>query len=262
MPAFVLIFVALIAAGACTKKSPDDSKVLVTVNGDAITEKQYEYYLRLRSQQPMPLPGDEKERRQMILDEMVHLLLLAQSAVDQKADQEPDVYLQLKHSRENLLARAMLRKHFRENPIPEGAIEKRLVKDEYRTRHILVKSEQEAADIITEIGKGGNFAQLAKSRSIDTKSGKQGGDLGWISQEDPILPQFFEAVAGMKKSEISQKPVKTYFGWHVIRVDDVRPHKMRSPEKLAGEIQMQIQQERVEALAKSLRDKAKIKFSE
>lgn len=257
----LLLLTTLLALGACSPKSPDQSKVLATVNGQPITAADYDDYLHARMQQPMPLPGDEKERQQLILDEMANRVLLVQAAIDQKADQELDVYLRLKRQRENLLAQALLRKYFRDNPVPDEEVQKRIVKNEFRTRHILVKTEQEAADLIAEIKKGGNFAQLAKAKSLDVKSGKQGGDLGWISQEDPIVPQFFEAVAGMKKGDISEKPVKTNFGWHVIKVEDVRPHKTHSADELAGQIRMQIQQERVEALLKSLKEKAKIKIN-
>jgi peptidyl-prolyl cis-trans isomerase C len=258
-----LLLAALLAVGACGKKSPDDSKVLATVNGEAITEKDYDDYLRARQQQqPMPLPGNEGERRKLILDEMVSRVLLAQGAIELKADQELDVFLRLKRQRENVLAQAMLRKYFRDSPITDDEIQKRLIRDEFRTRHILVKSEHEAQDVIAELQRGANFAQLAKAKSVDVRSGKQGGDLGWISQEDAIVPQFFNAVAGMKKGETSQAPVRTNFGWHVIRIDDVRPHKPRSAEQLAGEVRMQIQQERVDALVKSLREKAKVKISE
>lgn len=257
----LLLITALLALGACSPKSPDQSKVLATVNGQPITSADYDDYLHARMQQPMPLPGDEKERQALILDEMANRMLLVQAAVDQKADQELDVYLRLKRQRENLLAQAELRKYFRDNPVPDDEVQKRIIKDEFRARHILVKTEQEASDLIAELKKGGNFAQLAKAKSLDVKSGKQGGDLGWISQEDPIVPQFFEAVSNMKKGDLSDKPLKTNFGYHVIKLDDVRPHKTRSAEQLAGEIRMQIQQERVDALLKSLKEKAKIKIN-
>jgi peptidyl-prolyl cis-trans isomerase C len=259
---FLLVLAALLALGACGPKNPDKSKVLATVNGEAITESDYNDYLQARMQQPMPLPGDEKERKQLIIDEMANRVLLVQAALEQKVDQEPDVYLQLKRQRENLLARAVLRKYFRDNPVSDDETQKRVVKDEYRARHILVKAEQEANDLLAELKQGANFAQLAKTKSLDVKSGKQGGDLGWISQEDPIVPQFFAAVAVMKKGELSDKPVKTNFGWHIIKVEDVRPHKPRSAEQLNAEIRMQIQQERVDALLKTLKDKAKIKINE
>ena len=260
-PSTALLLAALLALGACGQKSPDQSKVLATVNGQPITSADYDDYLHARMQQPMPLPGDEKERQKLILDEMANRMLLVQAATEQKVDQELDVYLQLRRQRENLLARALLRKYFRDNPVPDDEIQKRIVKDEFRVRHILVKTEQEANDLIAELKKGGKFAELAKAKSLDVKSGKQGGELGWISQEDPIVPQFFEAVTAMKKGELSDKPVKTNFGYHVIQVEDVRPHKTRSAEQLAGEIRMQIQQERVDALLKSLKDKAKIQIN-
>jgi len=262
MPYIMLLLTALLVVGACGQKNPDNSKVIATVNGEGITEKDFEDYLRARQQQPMPLPGDEKERRQLILEEMINRVLLAQGALEHKVDQELDVYLQMKRQRENVLARAMLRKYFRDNPMPEADLQKRIIKDEFHTRHILVRNEADATAIIAELQKGGNFAAIAKAKSIDVKSGKKGGDLGWISQEDGIIPQFFSVVAGMKKGQTSEKPVKTNFGWHVIRVDDVRPHKMHSEEKLIAEVRMQMQQEQVDALVKSLKEKAKIKINE
>ncbi|HWR86938.1 MAG TPA: peptidylprolyl isomerase [Acidiferrobacterales bacterium] len=263
----ILLLSAGLVLGACSKKSPDDSKVLASVNGETITEKDYEDYLRARQAQQPPIPDKEKEKK-VVLDEMVNRVLLVHSAVDQKVDQELDVYFQIKRQRENVLARAMLRKYLKDNPISDEEVQKRFEqemekadKNEYRARHILVRTEEEAKEIIAELKKGTNFNTLAQKKSIDVRSGKQGGDLGWFSQ-DVIVPEFFNAVTTMKKGEISQAPVKSDFGWHVIKFEDSRPRKLPTFDQAKGNIRQIVQQERVDALVKSLKDKGKVKINE
>ena len=263
----ILLLSAGLVLGACGKKSPDDSKVLASVNGEAITEKDYEDYLRARQAQQPPSPDKDKERK-MVIDEVVNRVLLVQSAVDQKVDQELDVHFQIKRQRENVLARAMLRKYLKDNPITDEEVQKRYEqetqkadKNEYRARHILVRTEEEAKEIIAELKKGANFNSLAQKKSIDVRSGKQGGDLGWFSQE-VIVPEFFNAVSKMKKGEISKEPVKSDFGWHVIKFEDSRPRKMPTFDQAKGNIRQMVQQERVDALVKSLKDKGKVKIND
>ncbi len=256
-----------LALAACGKKGPDDSLVLATVNGEAITEKDYEDYLRARQMQQPPIPDKDKERK-VVLDEMINRVLLVQSAVDLKIDQEADVYFQIKRQRENVLARAMLRQYLKDKPISDDEVQKRYDeetakadKNEYRARHILVRSEEEARDIIAQLGKGTSFANLAQQKSIDVQSGKRGGDLDWFSQE-VIVPEFFSAVTRLKTGEITKDPVKSDFGWHIIKLEGSRPRKLPGFEQAKGNIRQLIQQERVDALVKSLKDKGKVKISE
>jgi peptidyl-prolyl cis-trans isomerase C len=263
----ILLLCAGLVLGACGKKSPDDSKVLASVNGETITEKDYEDYLHARQMQQPPMPDKEKEKK-VVLDEMINRVLLMHSAVDQKVDHELDVYFQIKRQRENVLARAMLRKYLKDNPISDEEVQKRFEqemekadKNEYRARHILVRTEEEAKEIIAQLRKGGNFNALAQKKSIDVRSGKQGGDLGWFSQ-DVIVPEFFAAVTTMKKGETSKDAVKSDFGWHIIKLEDSRPRKMPTFDQAKGNIRQVIQQERVDALVKSLKDKAKVKINE
>jgi len=263
----ILLLSAGLVLGGCTKKGPDDSKVLASVNGESITEKDYEDYLRARQAQQPPIPDKEKEKK-VVLDEMVNRVLLVHSAVDQKVDQELDVYFQIKRQRENVLARAMLRKYLKDNPISDEEVQKRFEqemekadKNEYRARHILVRTEEEAKEIIAQLKKGTNFNALAQKKSIDVRSGKQGGDLGWFSQ-DVIVPEFFNAVTAMKKGETSQEPVKSDFGWHVIKFEDSRPRKLPTFDQAKGNIRQIVQQERVDALVKSLKDKGKVEIND
>ncbi|MEK7303488.1 MAG: SurA N-terminal domain-containing protein, partial [Pseudomonadota bacterium] len=118
----ILLLSTGLVLGACGKKSPDDSKVLASVNGESITEKDYEDYLRARQAQQPPIPDKDKEKK-VVLDEMVNRVLLVHNAVDQKVDQELDVYFQIKRQRENVLARAMLRKYLKDNPISDEEVQ-------------------------------------------------------------------------------------------------------------------------------------------
>ena len=267
-PLFIFLLLgSALALGACTDKSPDDSKVLASVNGEAITTNDYDDYLRARQTQQAPIPDKDKEKK-VVLDEMVNRVLLVQNAVDQKVDHELDVYFQIKRQRDNVLARAMLRKYLKDNPISDEEVQKRFDqemekadKNEYRARHILVRSEEEAKDILAQLQKGAGFNALAQKHSIDVRSGKQGGDLGWFAQ-DVIGPEFFNAVTAMKKGEVSKEAVKSDFGWHIIKFEASRPRKLPAFEQAKGNIRQLVQQERVDALVKSLKDKGKVKISE
>jgi len=262
------LLVALFVLSGCGPQNPDSSKVLATVNGEAITEKDYEDYLRARQMQQPPIPDKEKEKK-VVLDEMINRVLLVQSATNQKVDQDLEIHFQIKRQRENILARAMLRKYLKDNPISDEEVEKRykeLVekadKNEYRARHILVRSEEEAKEILSALAKGTAFATLAKQKSVDIGSGKKGGDLpNWFSQEQ-VVPEFFEAARKLKKGEMTKEPVKTDYGWHIIQLIDSRPRKIPTFEQSKGNIRQIVQQERVDALIKSSKDKATIKIQD
>jgi peptidyl-prolyl cis-trans isomerase C len=274
----LIVFLAalgLLAAG-CDKKpaeqtaaGTDAGKIAASVNGQNITETDYENYLRIRQQQMGPLADKDKEKK-IVLDEMIDKLLLAQYAVKNKLDQDPEVAALIKRVREEILAQAVKRKLLKDNPITEDDVKKRFEqevekthKTEYKVRHILVKDESEAKDIIAQLKKGANFSKLAEEKSIDTQSGKNGGEIRWINQ-GMVVPAFFDAVMKMKKGAISTEPVKTDFGWHVIKLEDTRPLKIptfeqfMSDQQARANIYRKMQDERVGELLKDLKAKAKI----
>ncbi len=271
-PLLVTLFVALGLLAACGKKAPDTGKTLATVNGEAITERDYENYLRLRQTQQEPIVDKEKEK-QVVLNEMIDRIVLSQYAVENKLDQEPDNYLLMKRVRENILVQAAIRKALKDQPVTDEDLKKRFQqevekthKTEYKVRHILVKTEDEAKAIIGQLKKGGNFAALAKAKSLDVQTGKKGGDLDWINQ-GMVVPEFFEGVTALKKGQVSAAPVKTDYGFHVIKVDDLRALKIPGFEEFIADkraranLHRKIQDERVEVLAKELKAKAKVSYN-
>jgi len=192
------------------------------------------------------------------------------AAVSNKLDQDPEVGSLMKRVREEILVQAVKRKLLRDNPITDDDVKKRFEKEveethktEYKVRHILVKEEAEARDIMAQLDKGVKFDKLAKDKSIDAQSGKNGGELGWVNQ-GMVVPEFFNAVMAMKKGALSAEPVKSDFGWHIIKVEDARSLKIptfeqfMSDQRARANIYRKMQDDKVGNLVKDLKGKAKI----
>jgi peptidyl-prolyl cis-trans isomerase C len=269
-PLLVLFMAALLGVAACQKQQPaDDSAVLATVNGENITEKDYQHYLQLRQTRQEPIANKEQERK-VVLDEMVDRVLLSQRAVEQKLDQDPEVYYLLKRLRENVLVQAAIRNMLKEGPVSDDELKARFEKEaanthktEYQVRHVLVKTEEEAKAAIKQLKGGANFATVAKQKSIDVQSGKNGGSIGWVNQ-GMVVPEFFDAVTKLEKGAMTSEPVKSDFGWHVIKVEDTRSAKIPTFEQFMADKQTKanfyrrVQDERIEKMVKDLRASAKI----
>lgn len=271
LPRLAALAVLVAALGACSQPVTvkDDSKVVATVNGQNISEKNFENFQRIFRQQRGAGP-DEAADKKVVLDELIDRMLLAQHAEQTKLDQDPDVYYALQRVRENFLIQAVTRETLKANPITDEEIKKRfeqevqqIHKTEYRLSHILLRTEDDAKAVIEALKSGKRFDALAKEKSVDTETGRNGGDLGWINQ-GMVVPAFFDAVTAMKKGDTSAAPVKTDYGWHVIRVVDTRPLKVPTVDQFMADRQAKanltrrIQHERLEKLVKDLRAKAKI----
>jgi peptidyl-prolyl cis-trans isomerase C len=265
-----VLLAAALVAGCGDKNVADDSKVLAKVNDESITEKDYEVYLQLRSSQQGPIPDKEKEK-DIVLNEMIDRALLAQKGEELGLDKNPEVHFRLKRVRENLLAQEVIRHSLKDAAISDDELKQRFAeevekthKTEYKLRHILVKTEDEAKDVLKQEKAGKKFAALAKERSLDPGSKDTGGQLGdWISQGSGLVPEFFNAVTALKKGETSE-PVKTEFGWHVIKVDDTRPLKLPTVDEFMSDprapqnLRRRMQEEKLQDLLKQLRGAAKI----
>ena len=263
-----LLLVGLgIGIGACQPKA-DQSKELATVNGQAITESEFKQYLQLRQTRE---PITDKAQEKKVLDEMIDRVLLAQKARATGVDKDPQVQSLMQRVQENILVQSMIRKILADNPITDDEVKERFEKElaathktEYLVRHIVTKDEDEAKDVIAQLNtKKATFAALAKQKSIDVQSGNNGGTLGWISQ-GMVVPEFFDGVTHVQKGTTGAAPIKTEFGWHVVRVDDTRPAKLPTYEEFIGNRQIKanfyqkLQDERIEKTMKDLRADAKV----
>jgi peptidyl-prolyl cis-trans isomerase C len=132
-----------------------------------------------------------------------------------------------------------------------------LGKSEYNVSHILVETEDEAKAIIAQLGKKGKFDKIAKAKSKDAGSAERGGSLGWAVPSN-FVPPFANAMLSLKKGTYTKEPVKSQFGWHIIKLDDVRDLKVPSFEELKPQIQQRLQQQSIQEYIADLRSKAKI----
>lgn len=259
-----LLVAAALALSACDRNPVDKSAALVTVNGQAITQNDVTNYLQTR---PAPAGADQDQERHAALDDLVDAQLLAQSAIKQKLDQEPNVYFTLKRERENVLAAAAFDKYMGDHPITDADIAQRYNEEarktdrtEYRVRQIQFTDEADAKQAIAALRLGRDFATLARHRSADVATARNGGELGWLNQADlASVPQIEAALKKMKKGQYSLTPVKTQFGWHVLQLEDTRVAPLPSLTEAKTNIMRTIERERLQTLLANLRKQATIK---
>ena len=173
---------------------------------------------------------DTPELRAAVRDELIARELFVQEAEKKGLTRNAEVQRQLDNLRQDVLIRALIRDHLKANPVKDDEIKAEYEKirkqagdKEYRARHILVDSEDEARGIIEQLKKGAKFEELAK-KSKDTGSAQSGGDLDWNTPQT-FVKEFSEAMVKLDKGKLTDTPVKTQFGYHVIRLDDTREAK-------------------------------------
>jgi peptidyl-prolyl cis-trans isomerase C len=131
-----------------------------------------------------------------------------------------------------------------------------MVSPEYKASHILVNEEEQARKIIEQLNQGANFAELAREHSTDS-SGKDGGDLGWFLPQQMVAP-FGQAVGQLEKGSYTSEPVKTQFGWHVIKLEDSRQAEPPAFEEVMGRLEQMLQQRQIGEYIQALKDSADI----
>jgi peptidyl-prolyl cis-trans isomerase C len=245
--AAALVTLALAAPVAAQDKAPDP--VVADVNGEKIHLSDLVSTYRALPARLQQVPFEQLYKP--LLEHAIAIRLLAAEGRKVKLQDTESVQKRLRYIEGQYVYEAYV-----EKIVGERATEAKLkeayeafVKDykgeeEVRASHILVKSEQEAKDVIAQLEKGADFAKLAKEKSIDPSKDRNAGDLGFFSKEQ-MVKEFAEAAFGMKKGETSKTPVKTQFGWHVIRVTDSRA---AAPPKFE-EVKDQLRQKLAEGIA-------------
>ena len=233
----------------------------VVVNGVVIPQSRIDAMNKELSAQGQP---DTPERLAAVKDELVNREVLAQASVKRGLDKNPDVAAQMEMARQAVLVRALFENEMKANPITDADLQKQyetfksqMGTNEYKVRHILVEKEDEAKAIIADLNKGGDFAKIAKDKSKDPGSKDNGGDLDWGPSARYVKP-FADTVTKLPKGQTTTAPVKTDFGYHVIRVDDVRPLKVPEFSELKEQFRQRAQQAKVQKLVQDLRSKAKV----
>lgn len=238
----------------------------LVVNGTTISQARIDAVLQTMTAQAQA-QGQQVDPRlpEMVREQMITAEILRQEAVRKGIDKQPDVKAELQNAEAMTLANHLIKEFVRTSPISESDARAEYdklkaatpPKKTYHAQHILVKTEAEANAIIASLKKGKPFAALAKEKSIDPGSKANGGDLGWNDASTFVGP-FGDALTHLAKGQITSKPVQTQYGWHIIKLDDVRTEEFPPFDNVRAQIEQQMQSQRVDQYINDLKAKAKV----
>jgi peptidyl-prolyl cis-trans isomerase C len=259
---------ALAACGPAKDAKPAEGAptgpAAATVNGVTISQRTVDLIAKQGASSGRP---DTPEARKSIVDQLVLQVLVAQEAVKKGLDKTPEVAEQLEAIRQSVLANAYVQDFVKTNAVSDEALKAEYERikatmsgTEYKARHILVAKEGEAKEIIARLKKDpGAFAKLAAERSKDPGSAARGGDLGWFDLRG-MVPEFGAAVSKMEKGKITEEPVKSQFGYHVIQLEDSKPIEAPPLDEVKAQLSQQLQQQAVKKQLDTLKAAAKIEL--
>jgi len=249
------------AKPAAAKPAAGAKPPVAIVNGIPVPQARMDLLMAQQTSRGAP---DTEQLRGMVREELVNRELLAQEAQRSGLTRNPEVQAQLDMARQEIIVSAFLRDFARKSPITDADIQKEYERakaqhgdKEYRTRHILVETEDQAKALIADLKKGAKFDDLAAKNSKDSGSAQRGGDLDW-NVPGTYDKQFSDALVKLEKGKYTEAPVKTRFGFHIIQLDDVRPAKFATLAEVKPRIQQMLVQTKIEELVRGLRAKAKI----
>jgi peptidyl-prolyl cis-trans isomerase C len=204
------------------------------------------------------------EMEKQIKDEVIAREIFIQEAQKMGLDATEDFKTQMELARQTILIRDLFANYQSTHPVTEADIKAEYDRfaaantgKEYKARHILVEKEAEAKAIIAQLKKGGKFEDIAKKSSKDPGSGAKGGDLDWAPAANYVA-EFSQALSELTKGKTTETPVKTQFGYHIIRLDDVRDAQLPALETVKPQVAQQLQQQKLAKYQEELRAKAKV----
>ena len=254
--------VAACAVGVVTAAPAVQAQNAAVVNGKPIPKARVDEFMKLLAAQGRP---DNEETRRLVRDELVAREIFAQEAEKRGIAKTSEVRTQLENARQDILIRAMIRDYLQKNPVTDAQVQAEYDKlrqeagatgKEYKARHILVDKEDDAKKIIADLKGGAKFEELAK-QSKDPGSGTNGGDLGW-NTATTFVKEFSDAMVGLDKGKMTDAPVKSQFGFHVIRLDDVRDAEPPPLDQVRPQIQQQLERGKIQELQQKRRTSAKV----
>ncbi|HSZ07234.1 MAG TPA: peptidylprolyl isomerase [Steroidobacteraceae bacterium] len=250
---------------ATDKAAAPASPPVATIDGTPISRTEYDIYLKSLLQ-GRPNTELTPEQRAQVLDELISMQLLASQAAKDSVEKDPDVAARLDVVRMRVLADSESQKYLKDKEPTDAELHAEydtaiaaMDKTEYHARHILVPTKEQAEQIIKKIKGGAKFDEVAKAQSTDG-SKANGGDLGWFTLTRMAKP-FGDAVKTLKKGEMTQEPVQTQFGWHVIKLEDTRETAPPPFEQVKQQVNNGVIQKKLQAYVDSLKKTAKIEKS-
>ncbi len=237
-----------------------DSTVLATVEGKDITQMDVRIYAEQRK---IDLSKLKPEQQHILVEALINRELLVKIAKQKGIDKNPENIAFLRNLQETGLAGLAIKEVSDTFTITDQEIQDYYQKNvvdkapqQFKARHILVKTEDKAKQLIEDLNKGADFAELAKKHSTGP-TGKKGGDLGWFQAKQMVKP-FSDALAKMSKGSYTKTPVKTRFGWHVILLEDEKSNDVAKLDKVKDAIVKQLKQQKMAAELVKLREKANV----
>jgi len=252
-----------IAAAALMLPLAATAQNIAVVNGKSVPKARIDLLLQQaqRAGQQLTPEMEGQAREQVVLRE-----IFAQEAEKRGIAATADYKAQMELARQSILIRELFEDYKKKNPVTDAEAKAEYDKfkaqatgTEYRARHILVEGEDEAKALIAQIKGGAKFEDLAKAKSKDPGSGQNGGDLDF-AKPDSYVPEFGKAMVALKKGEMTEMPVKSQFGWHIIRLEDTRDAQFPEFESVKGQIQQRQSQMKLQKYQEDLRKAAKTDF--
>ena len=257
--------IAALAGAACVAATAVFAQNLAIVNGKSIPLAKYNSIVAAvkdqSAQTGRPLPVGYEDR---IKSKLIETTALVQAAEARGLNTTPEFREKMDEARDAILISLLYEQYKKTHPVTDAQAKAeydRLVAangTEYRASHILVKTEAEAQKVEAELKKGANFGALARKYSLDPGSARRGGDLNW-SVASNYVPPFAQALETLKKGQITATPVKSPFGYHIIRLDDVRKAPVPAFEQVKGQIRDQMEQQQIMRFQQEMQAHVKIR---
>ena len=254
---------ALALSAALLMPLPALAQNIAVVNGKAVPKARVDNLLQqaARAGQKVGPETEAQAKDQVVLRE-----IFVQEAERQGLAASPDYRAQMELARQSILIRELFENFKKAHPVSDAEAQAEYDKfkaqlsgTEYRARHILVADEAEAKALIAQIKAGASFEELAKKHSKDPGSGAQGGDLDF-AKADAYVPEFGQALTQLKKGEVTAVPVKTQFGWHIIKLEDTREAEFPAFDDVKGQIVQRMEQVKLQQYQEELRKAAKTDY--
>jgi peptidyl-prolyl cis-trans isomerase C len=249
------------AALLCTGAPAVLAQNIAIVNGKAVPKSRVDALAQQVARSGRPVTP---EMQAQLKEEVIAREIFIQEAQKKGLDVAEDFKIQMELARQTLLIRELFSEFQKANPVTDADVKAEFDKftaansgKEYKARHILVEKEADAKAIIAQLKKGGKFEEIAKKSSKDPGSGAKGGDLDWANPGNYVA-EFSQALTGLTKGKLTETPVKTQFGFHIIRLDDIRDAQLPKFEEVKPQITQQMQQQKMNKYQEELRAKAKV----
>jgi peptidyl-prolyl cis-trans isomerase C len=256
------LLVTLVSAAMLGALSPIAfAQNVAIVNGKAVPKARIDALAAQVARAGRPVTP---EMQGQLRDEIIAREVFMQEAQLRGLDATEDYRAQIELARQSILIRELFADFQTKNPVTDSDIKAEYDKfaasnsgKEFKARHILVEKEADAKAIIAQLKKGGKFEEIAKKSSKDPGSGANGGDLDWAAAGS-YVPEFSEALAKLEKGKMTETPVKTQFGYHIIRLDDTREAQLPKFDEVKPQIAQQLTQQKLAKYQEDLRARAKV----